>query len=410
MTYPHKSRVLKKLGVRSMINACNWSTVIGGTYLEPRVMEAMADVSTTFVDLRELLKKASDRIAYLCKVDAAYITVGAAAGITLSVAAAIAGNDPVKWTTLPFTDDPPISGRNRIIIQATQSAYDEQFAMGGGRLVKVGSPLGSSIKDIESAINDKTAGIAAGYHYNLVPRGWVPYEEVAKIAKKHDLPSFCDCAGAFPPYTNLHKLTDAGFDLSIFSGGKGIRGPQNTGIILGDGERGVELIQAISMHSAPNHGIGRGFKVSKECIVGLVTALEEVLSRDEDEEYEKQMAKAEYMAEQLDNLTGVYVSIVPNDGKTYEHPLMPHTPVVRIDIDKEALGMKTIQSLYAALREGEPGIYLRFPRFEDREFGPFTSRASVLLFTYYLRDGEERIVAERMKSVLTKRPWKKQNQ
>jgi L-seryl-tRNA(Ser) seleniumtransferase len=164
------------------------------------------------------------------------------------------------------------------------------------------------------------------------------------------------------------------------------------------------------MHSAPNHGIGRGFKVSKECIVGLVTALEEVLSRDEDEEYEKQMAKAEYMAEQLDNLTGVYVSIVPNDGKTYEHPLMPHTPVVRIDIDKEVLGMKTIQSLYAALREGEPGIYLRFPRFEDREFGPFTSRDSVLLFTYYLRDGEERIVAERMKSVLTKRPWKKQNQ
>ncbi|MCW4038291.1 MAG: hypothetical protein NWF13_06095 [Candidatus Bathyarchaeota archaeon] len=407
MTYPYKSKVLEKLGVRSMINACNWSTAIGGTYLEPRVMEAMADVSRTFVDLRELLKRAGDRIADLCKVDAAYITVGAAAGITLSVAAAIAGSDPVKWATLPFTDDTPISGRNKIIIQAAQAAYDQQFAMGGGRLVKVGGPLGSSAKDVELAINDKTAGIAAGYHYNIVPRGWVPYEEVAKIAQKHDLPSFCDCAGAFPPYANLHKLSDAGFDLSIFSGGKGIRGPQNTGIILGDGERGVALIKAISTHSSPNHGIGRGFKVSKECIVGLVTALEEVLSRDEDEEYEKQMAKAEYMAEQLDRITGVNVSVIPNDGTTYEHPLMPRTPVVRLDIDKETLSLKTVQSLYAVMREGEPGVYLRFPRFEDREFGPFTSRASVLLFTYYLRDGEERIVAERMKSALTNRPWKK---
>ena len=138
----------------------------------------------------------------------------------------------------------------------------------------------------------------------------------------------------------------------------------------------------------------------------MVTALEEVLSRDEDEEYEKQMAKAEYMAEQLDGITGVNVSVIPNDGTTYEHPLMPRTPVVRLDIDKEALSMKTIQSIYASMRDGEPGIYLRFPRFEDREFGPFTSRASVLLFTYYLRDGEERIVAERMKSVLTNRPWK----
>jgi L-seryl-tRNA(Ser) seleniumtransferase len=279
--------------------------------------------------------------------------------------------------------------------------------MGGDRLVKVGSPLGSNIKDIKFAINDKTAGIAAGYHYNIVPRGWVPYEEVANIAKKHDLPSFCDCAGAFPPYANLHKLTDAGFDLSIFSGGKGIRGPQNTGIILGDGERGIELIQAIRMHSAPNHGIGRSFKVSKECIVGLVTALEIILSRDEDEEYEKQMAKAEYMAEQLDDVTGVNVSVVPNDGKSYEHPLMPRIPVVRLDIDKKALGMKTIQSLYAEMRAGEPGIYLRFPRFEDREFGPFTSRSSVFLFTYYLRDGEERIVAKRMKSALTNKSWKK---
>jgi uncharacterized pyridoxal phosphate-dependent enzyme len=388
-----------------MINACNWSTAIGGTYLEPEVLAAMKDVAHTFVDLRELLTKAGERVADLCKVDAAYITAGAAAGITLCTAATIADTDPKKWQRLPFTEDSPVCGRNQIVMQATQVAYEEQFALGGGRLVKVGGPYGSTSSDIENAINPQTAAIAAGYHYNIVPRGWVAYKKVAEIAQNHDLPSFCDCAGAFPPHENLHKLNDLGFDLTIFSGGKGIRGPQATGIILGKGPRGTALINAIYDHSSPNSGIGRGFKVSKENIIGLLTALELVLNRNEQQEYNDQMAKAEYLATYLQGIPGVDVIIVPNNTKQYEHPLMPHTPVVRIDIDKESLGLSSIESVYKAMREGEPGIFIRFPRFEDREFGPFTNRASVFLFTYYLREGEEKIVADRMHNVLTNQPW-----
>jgi len=390
-----------------MINAQNWSTSIGGTYIEPEVLEAMADVAKTFVSMRELIEKACRRVAELCKVDAAYITTSAAAGITMATAACIAGRDERKWVKLPFTEDPPIDGRNRILIQANQSAYDVQYAAGGGRLVKVGGPEGASLEDFEVEMDEKTAGIAAGYHYNVVPRGWMPYDALAKLAKKHGLPCFCDCAGAFPPYSNLHRINDWGFDLSIFSGGKGIRGPQDTGLILGKGERGMELIEEIRSHSSPNMGFGRAFKVSKENIVGLVTALELVLSRDEDAEYAKQLAKAEYMAQRLQGIPGIYVSVVPNDEKTYEHPLMARVPNVRIDVDKEALGLSTIRSVYDAMSGGDPGIFIRFPRFEDREFGPFTNRASVFLFTYYLRDGEEKIVAERMRKVLTTRPWAK---
>ena len=407
MAYPYRSKVLDKLGVRSMINARNWSTNIGGTYLEPEVIEAMADVAKTFVNMRELIDKACRRVAELCGVDAAYITSGAAAGITMATAASIAGRESAKWARLPFTEDPPINGRNRILIQANQSAYDIQYAAGGGRLVKVGDAGGASLEDIEVAIDERTAGIAAGYHYNVVPRGWVPYEDLTRVAKKHGLPCFCDCAGAFPPYANLHKINDLGFDLAIFSGGKGIRGPQDTGLVLGKGERGVELVEEIRKNSSPNMGFGRAFKVSKENIVGLVTALELILGRDEDAEYAKQLAKAEYMAQRLQGIPGVYVSVVPNDGKTYEHPLMARVPNVRVDIDKEALGLSTIRSVYDAMSGGEPGIFIRHPRFEDMEFGPFTSRASVFLFTYYLRDGEEKIVAERMREVLTTRPWAK---
>jgi L-seryl-tRNA(Ser) seleniumtransferase len=405
MSYPYRSKVLERLGVASMINAQNWSTSIGGTYLEPEVIEAMTDVSKTFVNMRDLIEKACGRVAELCKVDAAYITSGAAVGITMSVAACIAGKDPAKWSTLPFTDDPPINGRNQIIIQSNQAAYDQQYAAGGGRLVKAGDPIGTSVDELEVNINEKTAAIAAGYHYNTTPRGWIPYETLTKTARKHDLTSFCDCAGAFPPYANLHRITDWGFDLAIFSGGKGIRGPQDTGLILGSGQRGRELVEEIMKYSSPNEGFGRAFKVSKENIVGLLTALELVLSRDEEVEYRKQLAKAEYMARHLEGIPGVNVSVIPNDGKTYEHPMMAHVPTVRIDIDKAALGLSTVRNVYHAMEKGEPGIFIRFPRFEDREFGPFTSKASVFLFTYFLRDGEEKTVAERMRDVLTIRPW-----
>jgi L-seryl-tRNA(Ser) seleniumtransferase len=357
--------------------------------------------------MRELLDKAGQHVADLCQVDAAYITAGAAAGIVMCTAACIAETDQAKWKKLPFSEDPPINGRNQIIMQMTQLAYNEQFSAGGGRLIPVGNPYGCKLSEIEAAITEKTAGIAAGYHYNIVPRGWAPYEMVAEIANKHGLPSFCDAAGALPPFENLHKLNDLGFDLVIFSGGKGIRGPQNTGLILGKGERAKKLINSIRDHSSPNYGIGRSFKVSKECIAGLVAALELAISRDEQKEYEKQLVKAEYMAKQLEGIPGVSASVIPNDGKTYEHPLMARVPSVRIDIDKEALGPSSINQIYEAMQKGKPGIFIRFPRFEDREFGPFTHKASVFLFTYYLRSGEEKLAAEKMLEVFKKQPWRK---
>jgi L-seryl-tRNA(Ser) seleniumtransferase len=403
----HRSKVLERLGLKSYINAQNWSTSIGGTYLEPEVMEAMADVAQSFVSMRALLDKACQRVAELCHVDAAYITAGCAAGITLSTAACIAGEDPRKWKVLPFSDDPPVNGRSKILMQAGQITYPEQYAGGGGRLVPVGDAYGCTAAELEEAITERTAGIAAGYHYNVVPRGWVSWNALTQVAKKHDLPCFCDAAGALPPYANLHRLSEYGFDLVIFSGGKGLRGPQNTGLILAKGERGKRLLNAIQEQSAPNMGMGRAYKVSKECIAGLVAALELVTRRDEQQEYDRQLAKAEYMAKELQGIPGVSVSIVPNDGETYEHPLMARVPNVRIDLDKKALELDTANSVYTAMQDGEPGVFIRFPRFEDREFGPFTSRASVFLFTFFLRDGEEELVAHRMRDVLMKKPWSK---
>lgn len=407
MAYPHQSKFLAQLGVKSYVNAQNWSTKIGGTYLEPEVLEAMNDISQAFVDMRELMDNACRRVAELCRVDAAYITTGAAAGIVLCTAACVAGDDPRKWKALPFSDDPPVNGRSRILIQAGHVTYPEQYAGGGGRLVAVGDAYGCTPAEMEEAITEQTACIAAGYHYNVIPRGWVPYPTLTEIARKHDLPSFCDAAGALPPYANLHRLNEFGFDLVTFSGGKGIRGPQNTGLILARGERGKRLLKCVQEQSSPNMGMGRAFKVSKECIAGLVAALELVMRRDEQKEYDRQLAKAHYMAKELEGIPGASVSIVPNDGDTYEHPLMARVPNVRIDLDKKALELDTVNRVYKAMQDGEPGVFIRFPRFEDREFGPFTSRASVFLFTFFLRDGEAELVARKLRDVLTKKPWRK---
>ena len=112
------------------------------------------------------------------------------------------------------------------------------------------------------------------------------------------------------------------------------------------------------------------------------------------------------MVEQLENIPGISVSVVPNDGKTYEHPLMARVPNVRIDIDKEALGLDSVNKVYEAMQSGKTGIFIRFPRFEDREFGPFTHWASIFLFTYFLRDGEEEIVVKKMREVFINQPWR----
>jgi len=407
MDRPHRSAFLERLGVKSYINAQNWSTSIGGTYLEREVLEAMEDVSQRFVNMRELLEKACQRVTELCQVDASYITAGCAAGITLSTAACIAGEDPRKWKVLPFSDDLPVNGRNQILMQTGQITYPEQYASGGGRLVPAGDAYGCAAAELEEAITERTAGIAAGYHYNVVPRGWVPWNTLTQVAKKHDLPCFCDAAGALPPYANLHRINEYDFDLVIFSGGKGLRGPQNTGLMLAKGERGSRLLKAIRERSAPNFGMGRSFKVSKECIVGLVAALELVMRRDEQQEYNAQLAKGEYMVKQLAGIPGVSVSIVANDGDVYEHPLMARVPNVRIDLDKKMLGLDTVSHVYKAMQDGEPGVFIRSPRFEDREFGPFTSCASVFLFTFFLREGEAELVVAKMRDVLRKQPWRK---
>ena len=173
-----------------------------------------------------------------------------------------------------------------------------------------------------------------------------------RIAGKRSLPVVVDAASMLPPVENLHKYTDKGADVVIFSGGKAIKAPNNTGIMLGKG-KGAKIIENVREHSFPHSGWGRGFKISKEQIVGLVTALE-IFVEEGDTYYAKQMGVAERVKGELEGIPGVKVSIIPNNESYHEHVYSPHVPRVLIQWDARELGLTGVDVDEAMAVEDPP--------------------------------------------------------
>ncbi len=395
MNYPYRSKILDHLGVRSWINARNWSTAIGGTWIDDRVLDAMNEVAKTFVDMNELFEKADKRVAQLCHVDDAHITIGAGAAIELSIAGSMAGNDHAKWMKLPYTD----GMKNEVVMpRGHYIGYTPQWTASGAKLVEYGEAgtLKSFKQELESAITDKTCSLSYTVSYNTVPRGMIPVEEVIEAGKRHNIPVVVDAASYLPPVANLHKYTDMGADIVCFSGGKAIKAPNNTGIMLGKG-KGAEIIKAVRNHTFPHYGWGRGHKISKEQIVGLVVALE-IFVKKGVMLYEKQMKMAQFFVKELSGIPNVEVVIIPNDETFHEHPVMPSVPRVRVEWDAAKLGLSTKEMDEAMARE-DPPIFLRNIIYSNY----YTNTEWRLIDTFFLREGEEKIVAERMKRILTRK-------
>jgi len=212
--YPCRSKVLERLGVRSWINARNWSTAIGGNWIDDRVLQAMNEVAKTFVDMHELIAKADERIAELCHVDDAHITTGTGCAIELSVAGCMAGNDRWKWMKLPNTDG---MGNEVVMPRGHYIAYTPQATAPGANLIEYGQAraLQPFSDEIEHSISDRTCCLSYTVSYNVVPRGMIPLEEVVQIGKKHNVPVVVDAASMLPPVSNLHKFADMGVDIGV---------------------------------------------------------------------------------------------------------------------------------------------------------------------------------------------------
>lgn len=394
MSYPYRSKTLDRLGVRSWVNANNWSTVLGGTWIPEIVLDAMYEVSHTFVDMFELVANVDARLGQLCQVEDAHVVSGAGAAIELAVAGCLAGADFGQWQNLPKAD----GMKNEVAMpRGHYISYTPQWAASGAKIVEYGQAgsLRSFKDELESAINEHTCCLAYTVSYNVVPRGAFPLEEVVDAGKKHNIPVVVDAASMLPPVSNLHRFTDMGADIVCFSGGKAIQGPNNTGMMLGNG-KGAAIIKAVRDHSFPHAGWGRGHKISKEQIVGLCVALEEFVKHG-DSLYEKQMKIAEHFVRELAPIKGLAVSIIPNDDTHHEHVSMPHVPRVKIEWDKGTMGFSGAD-LDAYMAKEDPPVALRNIIYFDY----YTDKAWRLIDTYYLRDEDVAVIIERLKRIFSK--------
>lgn len=393
MNYLYKSKTLERLGVRSWINASNWSTIYGGSWTDDRVLDCMNEVAKTFVDMHDLLTKAGQRVAELCNVDVAYITCGAGAGIELSVTACMAGDNANAWKSIPNT----AGLKNEVALPLGHyTGYLPQWGASGASIIGYGQAGSMDLvtrNDIEGAITDQTCCLGYVESYNVVPRGKLPLSDVVEIAHKYELPVIVDAASMVPPVSNLQKYSDLGADIVIFSGGKATKGPNNTGMILGKGPKGKELVEAILKYAFPNDGWGRSLKVSKEQIVGLVVALE-IFVKEGDSYYREQMKTAQNIAEELSQISNVEICIIPNDEKFHEHPIMPHVPRVKIEWDMDIIKL-TPSELDKALTIEDPPIFLRASNY----YSYHTNKPWRIVDTYFLRQGDVKIIIDRLKKI-----------
>jgi L-seryl-tRNA(Ser) seleniumtransferase len=374
--------VYQKLGVTPIIHGAGTTTRYGGSLMRPETIEVIREAAQAFVNLDELNAAAGAAIARMLGAEAALVTAGAAAGLVLQAAACMTGNDPAKMARLPDTT----GMRNEFIIQRMHRfTYDQTFRVAGGVLVDIGLGRRTMAYELEDAITDKTAAIIYLHSPFTSPPGVLPFETMCEIAHAHGLPIIVDAASMLPPRANLYKHLRLGADLVNFSGGKGIRGPQSTGILVGR----QDLIQAAAMNNSPNAGVGRPAKTSKEEIVGLVHALELFLAEDETAEMNRYREVCTHIVDAVRDLPGLR-AVVEQDTL---NRIIPHA-VLYFEPSWRGPSGQTVRE---ALATGIPHIYVQ----QGIQQGGYFDEIAVDPIN--LQPGDEEIIAARLREELTRR-------
>src|SRR5262252_3588553 len=296
----------KELNVRPFVNAAGTFTALTASLMWPEVVEAMNYASKTFVTLNDLQEAAGKRVAELIGCEAAMITSGAAAALTVGTAACVAGKNPDWIKRLP--DLAGAGMKSEVIIQKSHRyGYDHAVRNCGVKMIEV-----ETADELERAVNEKTAMML--FFNDADPRGKIKIGEFVALGKKHNVPTFNDAAADAPPTENLSKYTKMGFDLVTFSGGKGLRGPQSAGLLLGR----KDLIDAARLNCSPNSdSIGRGMKVNKEEMIGMMVAVEIYLKRDADKEWKEWERRANLLVASVAGVQGATAT-------TYVPPIANH--------------------------------------------------------------------------------------
>jgi L-seryl-tRNA(Ser) seleniumtransferase len=363
--------VYEAIGVKHVINATGTVTTLGGSLMPPEVIAAWSDAAKHFVDLLDLQDKAGAQIANLIGVGAAMVTTGAAGAILLGTAAAVTQGDRKLIQRLPDT----AGMRNEVILQTTHhSCYDNQLTDVGVKLINV-----ETAADVERAISGRTALM---FFLNLADGdGRIQRSEWISLARRYQVPALLDAAADVPPIRHLSEYNKMGFDLVAISGGKALRGPNDTGLLLGR----KALIEAAKRNTNPHCGtIGRMMKVSKEDMIALLAAVERYVRIDHEAEWKEWERRLEVIEKALENIPTLRTQrVVPL--------LANHVPHLLFSWDEKRVRM-TRERLTQELARGEPPIQI------GRVHG--TGDHGVLISVFMLGEGEDRVVAQRLHAIL----------
>ncbi len=366
----------RSIGVNSIISASGSTTAYGGSKLRPEVMDAMNRASNAMVNMDELNRAAGRVLADITGAEAGFVCSGAAGGLVLQAAAVVAGSDPAKMARLPNTD----GMKNEIIIHKSHRfPYDQCYLSVGAKFVEIGDGRRCQPWQLEAAFTDNTAAVA--YLFSpFVSRRAIPFPQVCEIAHARGVPVIVDAASFIPPRSNLRRFTAEGADMVVYSGGKAVRGPQGTGILAGR----ADLIEAAFANGSPHQFFGRGMKVAKEEIIGLVSALQIFVEEDEDAENERYRQMCQQAVDALIEVPGIEVS-VEHDEYNF---LIPHA-VARLS--REWNG-RSRDEIWNSLAEGDPAIYMHNIGDPD----------ALVLDPFNLNDEELGIVIQRLNEELLK--------
>jgi L-seryl-tRNA(Ser) seleniumtransferase len=366
---PAARDVIRELGVRSFINAAGTFTALTGSLMRPEVVAAMQAASRKFVRLDDLHDAVGSRIAERLGCEAALVTAGCASALSLATAACVAGADPDRIRRLPDT-----SGmKHEVLVQKTHRVgYDHAIRNAGARLIEV-----ETLRELEDAISERTAMMFFLNYANS--KGKIQHEEFVSIARKHGIPTLNDAAADIPPAENLWKYTKLGFDLVGFSGGKGLRGPQSTGLLVGR----KDLIVAARLNNSPNGDtLCRTNKVNKEEIIGLLVAIESYLMEDHAAVWKDWESRARCIVDALKPFADVRTEVtVPEIANAVPH--------VHVHWDEKARRL-SVAEMVRKLREGTPSI----------EVAPGSTR-QLTIGVWMMEAGEAEIVSERIRSILS---------
>lgn len=386
----------KKIGLKSVVNAATSLTTLGGSMPRAEVFEAMQDASKGFIVIPELQKRAGELLAEMLGAEAGLPTAGAVNALMLAVAACmfkgteLEDHNPVErssWTEiiqrLPLNTE---GLKNEFIILGnSRSSYDHAITCAGGIRVQAGDKDGVTAQDLRDAfVPDRTAAL----YYTKTPSADMPIKDFCDVAHSLGVPVIVDAAPNLTHASIPSAVLEAGADLVILSGGKQLGSVNNTGILLGR----KDLIKLAHLNAYPFDGIGRGAKMSRETIMGLLKAVEIFIEEDRDAYYTEMLGKSKKLASRLDAIDGI-TSGTLNEPSIVDDVVPPSYVWVEMETSKV-----TLRELFNGLMDGDPMIRpLYEPSFLSTEVV-----GRITLKVEYLQPGDDDLIVERVKSLLVR--------